>query len=113
MKCINIFGKAGKEGCRSSARSRGGLALQLHAGTIDLQHDKGQPFDLKSDGLVVLELHVQTQHLVVEDLGLLQVLYEQDDGSLETHRSPAAVARGSAHADCATVPAQPLGSDRV
>src|SRR5215470_18696320 len=81
MKRTNIFGKGGQEGCRSSARSRCGRAVQLHAGTIDLQHDEGQTFDLESDGLVVLELHVQTQHLVVEDLGLLQIRYEYDDGS--------------------------------
>jgi hypothetical protein len=81
MEGINIGGEGGEEGCRSSAWRRRGLALELHAGSIDLQDDEGQPFDLEPDGLVVLELHGQAQHVVVEDPGLLQVRYEQDDGS--------------------------------
>jgi hypothetical protein len=83
MQRINIVGEGSHEGCRPCAGSRRGFALQLHTGTIDLQHDEGQPFDFETDGLVVLELHVQTQHLVVEGLGPRQVCYEQDDGLLQ------------------------------
>src|SRR5215475_144636 len=81
MKSINIVGEGGEEGCRSCAGGHRRLALQLHPGTIDLQHDEGQLPDLKAHRLGVFELHVQTEQLVVKELGLLQVLDKQDDGS--------------------------------